>query len=1460
MISIFNHKFSTPSPDEIVTFPRWNAGQLIEHSFDIAFNYDFNSTATNQFIISQENQLKSVGGLDFTTLGLVAGDDLGITAVITGGTDIDVSGIVQSVTSDTITFTTDIFASGSVNEMFPMLDNQQMFIENKDRSIPESIDVFYNLIQNSVSGSNQSLWDGEVIRLSGAVPSTDSTVTLSQLGDKSGGFIYSSLLILDTGVYTVKIGFIPWLFIEQNDLTEPSWYQGNEALKPRIDIRGYSQQNNPNAFIEGIENSILGNNGWYEEYYNQGTDIFEVKNVALKDENNNPINQFNPLAKNLFSFEVESSSGTIDENIQLSIFSILPNNTKNNALSRLDNSLYSYFSNTFGVIYGQNNGAFLEFKDIVISKDLGVLTVTGELDFTGDLSLLEGTTYRLGVNVHDDVTGVNVTKIVNDGVWTLAEVLPVQIPAKTAGFLNHAQIPTDSIRSFLVACTEDDFLYKSVFELDKNEAINNVRIVAEVTRASDGVLIANLFERIFDFSNVVFLNGKYILNETQNIPQFLDSQGRNEISLKLNGTEDSNTYEVELLASLMSNWRDWVALQNFEPDFYDNTLPSNGQSAEWVNYYRFSTTYNIMLKVQVNQPNAQLFFENQTGIFDYDFNPSITSTIELLDEDDNVVTEIINNKIYTVRATHELEGEIADWTENVWGWIGLRPKQGEPMKRISTVYDVTQLNAPLEPLTGQTKAKLTFPTSRIAVVECKVNSSFLSNESTFVARIDDTSGEQLTKMNVTKIEIQKINANLTRRGKDESGECCGEPWLVLADPQDSTTWKNDHTLIFEKATSLTVTTVHNGVESPALGVAVNFPNDSLTKGFVIDWRLYYDGNNELIQGQYDVYVEFTVAGQTVKYFSNAYKLLKYSDFNAEGTIRIATIFNKYSELYDTDFSGSGARDSLRLRGFFGYRQPNYETKNNTELSKKRNNVFRKSNNTYQLIIEPTVECKTQRVEQLHLLHASECYISDFNEFNHYGEILELPVILSDENSPEFDYFEGIGTKYARVLAEFKDKVSRRKSKNNGTGEQADIPNIGLWEGAVAKFEGMTVDFVADKIEVDIGEEIQFTDLSDKNPTNWTWNFNNEGDSLVQNPIFSFLTEGLKTVYLMAGRIDAGGVLVKTDYINVLSPPDTDFVIRVKTDNAGTSNDDQFTLPTFGSGYDYTIDWGDGTIEDITTDVSQTHTYDEAGEYTIRISGTFPRILTNSAGDYRKIIETVNYGNVGWISFINAFRGCENHRINALANADFSGVTSFNGAWEFNPLNVVPSFNFSLATSFRYTFANTLIASFPATNFAEGLDFNNCWARTELTSFSGCLFPKATSMVQAFAQSKIVSFGATDFPLCTSFSGAFLFCLLDTFGDCDMSNGTDFSSAFRGNDVITSFDTRRFYKMTNGSLMFFQSTLSTSDYSDILITQEANNINDNVVFHGGSSKYNTAGGVARAALIARGWTITDGGPE
>lgn len=108
---------------------------------------------------------------------------------------------------------------------------------------------------------------------------------------------------------------------------------------------------------------------------------------------------------------------------------------------------------------------------------------------------------------------------------------------------------------------------------------------------------------------------------------------------------------------------------------------------------------------------------------------------------------------------------------------------------------------------------------------------------------------------------------------------------------------------------------------------------------------------------------------------------------------------------------------------------------------------------------------------------------------------------------------------------------------------------------------------------------------------------------------------------------------------------TSFVTTWKTDNTGSSNSSQITIPTIGDGYNYNIDWGDSTT-DVGVTSSITHTYESIGTYTVTITGTFPRIFFNSSGDRDKILSVEQWGNIAWTSMASAFSGCSNIVINA----------------------------------------------------------------------------------------------------------------------------------------------------------------------------------------------------------------------
>ena len=420
-----------------------------------------------------------------------------------------------------------------------------------------------------------------------------------------------------------------------------------------------------------------------------------------------------------------------------------------------------------------------------------------------------------------------------------------------------------------------------------------------------------------------------------------------------------------------------------------------------------------------------------------------------------------------------------------------------------------------------------------------------------------------------------------------------------------------------------------------------------------------------------------------------------------------------------------------------------------------------------------------------------------------------------------------------------------------------------------------------------------------------------------------------------------------------NPYGDDFVIRVKTDNAGTSATNQFTIPTSSGTYNYNITTDEHNLTNQTGSV--TLTFSTPGEYDIRISipegGNFPTIFFNNGGDKAKLIYTYNFGAVGWSNLFRSFLGCSNNQIAPNATADFSNVINVQSTWQNNNLDVFPAIDFPSGTSFRgawngnnltsfplismpsangvdLAWGNNNLTSFPNIDLSNCTNFQGAWGTNNLTSFPLMDMSSATRVDSAWINNSLTTFPAIDFPNCTNFSSAWRnnnltsfplinvssgtsfasawldnnltsFPLLnmssatntsatwqnnsltsfpaidmpltttvrtawvgnnlDTFPDIDLSSCLDMEASFQSNGIISSFSLRNFYSMTDGRNMLFGSTIPTSDWSDILVTQRANNVNTGLSFHGGSSTYNVAGGVARGELASiQLWNITDGG--
>ncbi|HAS43828.1 MAG TPA: hypothetical protein DCS93_25325 [Microscillaceae bacterium] len=122
---------------------------------------------------------------------------------------------------------------------------------------------------------------------------------------------------------------------------------------------------------------------------------------------------------------------------------------------------------------------------------------------------------------------------------------------------------------------------------------------------------------------------------------------------------------------------------------------------------------------------------------------------------------------------------------------------------------------------------------------------------------------------------------------------------------------------------------------------------------------------------------------------------------------------------------------------------------------------------------------------------------------------------------------------------------------------------------------------------------------------------------------------------------------------------SEFITIWQTDNEGTSNNKQITIPGYGT--NYTIAWRNLQTGDTGTLIGNYNTLvtlPEAGTYEVKISGgTFNRVLFLGSDDPKKLISIENWGNIPWSTMISAFAGCSNMTYNATVAPNLSNVTS-----------------------------------------------------------------------------------------------------------------------------------------------------------------------------------------------------------
>ena len=215
------------------------------------------------------------------------------------------------------------------------------------------------------------------------------------------------------------------------------------------------------------------------------------------------------------------------------------------------------------------------------------------------------------------------------------------------------------------------------------------------------------------------------------------------------------------------------------------------------------------------------------------------------------------------------------------------------------------------------------------------------------------------------------------------------------------------------------------------------------------------------------------------------------------------------------------------------------------------------------------------------------------------------------------------------------------------------------------------------------------------------------------------TEHVITVSVSDGinSVEAQVTITVTNVIDTLAEEPDSFVTKWKTE---TDNETIVIGVNDLYSYDYKIDWGDGTVEEIAHNSNPEHTYVTAGTYTVAIQGDFPAIQMGNASIHAgKLVEITQWGTISWKTMESAFKGCHKMEYHATDMPNLSQVTnlsymfwgarSFNGAignWDTgNVTNMSAMFYY--AESFNQDLNDWDVSKVQTMNslFAHALAFN-----------------------------------------------------------------------------------------------------------------------------------------------------------
>lgn len=200
-----------------------------------------------------------------------------------------------------------------------------------------------------------------------------------------------------------------------------------------------------------------------------------------------------------------------------------------------------------------------------------------------------------------------------------------------------------------------------------------------------------------------------------------------------------------------------------------------------------------------------------------------------------------------------------------------------------------------------------------------------------------------------------------------------------------------------------------------------FPTNPNLKGYLIKWKKVL---SEIGEGNFKIIKKQTIAGIIIETPSITFTLRQFSSSSANYTSRMDVVMNGSLIKSGVDFTGTGWKHSIRVPGFFGRREPQFEEDNIVNREYEKRQISMKQTNEFKFQTNLIPDCLTNEILDF-MLFANDIYFNDYNLNNHSYDYVKFGVKFASNDGTKY----GVKTRKASLNLTFNDKFENNWKRN-----------------------------------------------------------------------------------------------------------------------------------------------------------------------------------------------------------------------------------------------------------------------------------------------------------------------------------------------------------------------------------------------------------------------------------------------